>query len=108
MRNLIPVAAITMFPLALHAQDDLLNQSRAAMTANCVKTAQEKGPQLPVAKVQTYCSCISNRMVTDQASLIRVSEVGLKMMRKEPGAQEEMAKLAGPAVLMCASEIQGK
>lgn len=108
MRNLILVAAITMFPLALHAQDDLLNQSRAAMTSNCVKTAQEKGPQLPAAKVQAYCSCISNRMVTDQASLIRVSEVGLKMMRNEPGAQEEMAKLAGPAVMMCASEIQGK
>ncbi len=108
MRNFILAAAIVSFPLASHAQDDLLNQSRAAMTSNCVKSAQEKSPQLPVAKVQTYCNCISNRMITDQASLIRVSEVGLKMMRKEPGSQEEMAKLAGPAVLMCASEMQGK
>ncbi|MGG6461138.1 hypothetical protein [Solilutibacter silvestris] len=108
MRNLVLVAAIVSFPLALHAQDDLLNQSRAAMTANCVKTAQEKSPQLPAAKVQMYCSCVSNRLITDQASLIRVSEAGLKMMRKEPGAQEELAKLAGPAALMCASEMQGK
>ncbi|MBS0200524.1 MAG: hypothetical protein JSR70_08745 [Proteobacteria bacterium] len=108
MRKLILAAAIILIPFTAHAQDDLLNQSRAAMTANCVKTAQEKSPQLPTAKVQAYCSCISNRMVTDQASLIRVSEVGLKMMRKEAGAQEEMAKLAGPAVLMCAAEIQGK
>ena len=100
LRILVPL----LFLAAGSAQAQDLAAARQVFVSKCIAGAQAKSNGLITAsQSETYCRCVSDKLLTDADSAGRAVTLSLKLQANDPAAAAELR----PVVQQCAVAAMG-